>query len=145
MPRTKKLEHKQTGWKPKDSSTSYRTFQTNADQDKYQKYNSDRTFCAEKGFCCRIPPPWDMKSLSPQPSLSTGGSSFVLIQPKRLCPLYANFMPILREKGSEVFMSMVCSYPLIRTPSTSFTVLTMLRTFIQSMLPMPLLNGWNVR
>lgn len=45
MPRTKKVAHKQTGRKPKDTTTSYRTFQSDEAKDRYEKFTSDRTFC----------------------------------------------------------------------------------------------------
>ncbi|GMN61915.1 hypothetical protein TIFTF001_030986 [Ficus carica] len=63
MPRTKNLAHKQTGRKPKDTTTSYRTFQTEADHDRYQNYTSDRTFCAEKGFLLQNTPTWGQRSV----------------------------------------------------------------------------------
>ncbi|GMN61146.1 hypothetical protein TIFTF001_030242 [Ficus carica] len=53
MPPTKKLAHKNTGRKPKDTTTSYRTFQTEADHDRYEDFvhsvitkHKWRQFCA---------------------------------------------------------------------------------------------------
>ncbi|GMN67555.1 hypothetical protein TIFTF001_036619 [Ficus carica] len=56
MPRTKKVAHKQTGRKPKDTTTSYRTFQSDEAKDRYEKFTSDRTFCSEKGFLLQNTP-----------------------------------------------------------------------------------------
>ena len=56
MPCTKKLARKQMGQKPKGTTISYRTFQTEADKKRYQQYTSDRTFCAEKGFLLQNTP-----------------------------------------------------------------------------------------
>ncbi|GMN21099.1 hypothetical protein TIFTF001_043242 [Ficus carica] len=56
MPRTKKLAHKQSGRRPKDTTTSYRTFQSDEAEDRYNSFTYGRSFCPEKGFMLKNTP-----------------------------------------------------------------------------------------
>ncbi|GMN51318.1 hypothetical protein TIFTF001_020462 [Ficus carica] len=56
MPHTKKLAHKQSGRRPKDTTSSYRTFQSNEAVDRYDKFTSGRSFCPVKGFLLQNTP-----------------------------------------------------------------------------------------
>ncbi|GMN56148.1 hypothetical protein TIFTF001_025264 [Ficus carica] len=47
MPCTKKVAHKQSRRKPRDTTTSYRTFQSDEAKDRYEKFTSERSFCPE--------------------------------------------------------------------------------------------------
>ncbi|GMN62436.1 hypothetical protein TIFTF001_031515 [Ficus carica] len=56
MPCTKKVSHKQSGRKPRDTTTSYRTFQSDEAEDRCEKFTSKRSFCPEKGFLLQDTP-----------------------------------------------------------------------------------------
>ena len=56
MPRIKKLAHKQSGRRPRDTITSYRTFQSDEAEDWYDKFTSERFFYPEKGFLLQNTP-----------------------------------------------------------------------------------------
>ncbi|GMN58163.1 hypothetical protein TIFTF001_027259 [Ficus carica] len=58
MPRTKKVAHKQSRRRPRDTTTSYRTFQSDEAKDRYEKFTYERFFSLEKCFCCKTPPLW---------------------------------------------------------------------------------------